>query len=44
MWLDSAKKFYAFDPEEIDREGERNFKGLSPMINFTIDKGVAVDW
>jgi hypothetical protein len=44
MWLDSAKKFYAFNPEEIDAKGERNFKGLTPMVNFNINLGKHVDW
>lgn len=44
MWLQSANKFYWFNPEEIDKEGERNHKGLSVMVNFEIKKGNAVEW
>lgn len=44
MWLDSAGKFYSFDPEEVDREGSRNYKGHSPMVNFLIKLGKAVEW
>ena len=44
MWLESAKKFYWFDPDRVDKEGERNFKGLAPMLNFSIKLGKDVEW
>jgi hypothetical protein len=44
MWLESAKKFYWFDPEVCDREGERNMKGKSIMVNFNIKLGRDTKW
>jgi hypothetical protein len=39
MWLESAGKFYWFDPSQLDKEGERNMKGQSVMVNFKISLG-----
>lgn len=38
-WLNSAKKFYLFDPVKVDKEGKRNMKGQSVMINVNISMG-----
>ena len=44
MWLESAKRYYWFDADELDRKGERNYKGIAPMVNFNIKLGKAPAW
>jgi len=44
MWLDSAGKFYWFNPEEIDKNSEKNYKGGVPMLNFNIKLAKSLDW
>jgi hypothetical protein len=44
MWLDSADKFYWFDPYEIDKKNEQNTKGGVTMLNFSIRIGHKLEW
>ena len=44
MYLDSRGIFYSFDPYKIQEVGEKNYKGLASMINFSIKLGKAVEW
>lgn len=45
MWLDSAKTFYAFDPNEIIKNNKgTNDKGSAKMINFDIKLGKRVEF
>lgn len=40
LYIDTSKYFYEFDPLEIEKDNEINFKGEIKMVNFNIRMGI----
>ncbi len=43
MWINDAKKFYSFNPDEIEKTAKKNYKGRVLMYNFSIKLGSPLD-
>ena len=44
IWIESIKKYMWFDPEVIDRNSQRNYRGSVPFVNFNLSLGRELDW